>query len=81
MSHGITLTKSHTIVFFGPIAGNETYRQAIRRIRRIGQDHKQRIVKLISTRFEAGVFKKLDETEMTAQAVLSMYEGGMDNFV
>jgi SNF2 family DNA or RNA helicase len=81
MSHGITLTKSHTIVFFGPIAGNETYRQAIRRIRRIGQTHRQRIVKLVSTRFEEEVFKKLDETEMTAQAVLAMYEGGMESFI
>ena len=81
MSHGITLTASHTIVFFGPIAGNETYQQAIRRIRRIGQDHKQRIVKLVSTKFETGVFKKLDETEMTAQAVLSMYDKGLSEFV
>lgn len=81
MSHGITLTKSNTITFFGPIAGNETYRQAIRRIRRIGQEHPQRIVKLISTKFEELVFKKLDDTELTAQAVLSMYDGGIENFV
>jgi len=34
MSHGINLTAAHTLVFFGPIHGNDTYRQAIRRIRR-----------------------------------------------
>lgn len=81
MSHGITLTRSNTITFFGPIAGNETYRQAIRRIRRIGQTHKQRIVKLVSTKFESKVFQKLDDTELTAQAVLSMYEGGINEFL
>lgn len=81
MSHGITLTKSHTIVFFGPIAGNETYRQAIKRIRRIGQIHRQRIVKLTSTKFEQDVFAKLDETELTAQALLNLYDGGIENFV
>jgi SNF2 family DNA or RNA helicase len=81
MSHGITLTKSHTLVFFGTIAGNETYRQAIRRIRRIGQEHPQTIVKLISTKFEEKVFAKLDATEFTSQAVLEMYGNGFSDFI
>lgn len=81
MSHGITLTKSHTIVFFGPVAGNETYRQAIRRIRRIGQTHKQTVVRLLSTKFEEQIFKKLDETEFTAKEMLDMYKGGMNEFL
>ena len=81
MSHGVTLTKSYTMVFFGLIAGNETYRQAIRRIRRIGQEHRQRVVKLISTKFEKTGFAKLDDTEFTAQAVLDMYNEGEEAFI
>lgn len=81
MSHGITLTKSHTLVFFGPIAGNETYRQAIRRIRRIGQVHRQTVIMLISTKFEEKVFQKLDATEYTSQAMLEMYDNGLSDFL
>lgn len=73
MSHGITLTAAHTLVFFGPIMGNETLRQAIRRIRRIGQAKRQVIVKLLSTKFEAKVFEKMDQTELSAQSVLDIY--------
>lgn len=81
MSHGITLTKSHTLVFFGPVAGNETYRQAIRRIRRIGQTHRQTVVRLLSTKFEEQIFRKLDETEFTAKEMLDMYKGGVEEFI
>lgn len=81
MSHGITLTKSHTLVFFGPVAGNETYRQAIRRIRRIGQTHRQTIIRLLSTKFEEQIFGKLDSTEFTAKEMLDMYKGGVDEFL
>ena len=81
MSHGITLTKSHTIVFFGPVAGNESYRQAIRRIRRIGQDHRQTIIRLVATKFEEKMFKKLDETENISQAILEMYSEGVKEFL
>lgn len=81
MSHGITLTKSHVIVFFGPVAGNETYRQAIRRIRRIGQEHRQTIVKLVSTKFEEKMFQNLDNTEDLSQAILKMYDDGVKGFL
>jgi len=81
MSHGITLTKSHVIAFFGVVAGNETYRQAIRRIRRIGQTHRQTIIKLISTKFEEKSFQKLDSAEFTSDAMLEMYKKGMSEFI
>jgi len=78
VSHGITLTKSHVIVFFGPVAGNELYRQAIRRIRRIGQTRRQVIVKMVSTKFEEKIFDKLDNEELTAQSLLDLYSGDID---
>ena len=81
MSHGVTLTKAHTLVFFGPVAGNETYRQAIRRIRRISQKHKQTVIRLISTKFEKRAFEKLDQMEFTSQEVMDMYNEGIDAFL
>jgi SNF2 family DNA or RNA helicase len=81
MAHGITLTASHTLVFFGVIAGNEIYRQAIRRIRRIGQTHKQTVINLISTKFEQKCFDKLNADEFTSQAVMDMYKGKLTDFI
>lgn len=74
MSHGITLTASHTAVFFGPILGNGSYRQAIHRVRRIGQTHKQLVIQLISTPFERKIFAKMDDTDMDANALLDLYK-------
>lgn len=75
MSHGITLTAASTLVFFGVISGNEAMQQCIGRIRRISQNKKQTIIKLISSKFERAVFKKMDDTELTAQAMLDIYRG------
>lgn len=72
-SHGITLTASNVLVFFGPVAGNEAYRQSIRRIRRIGQTKKQVIIQLISTKFEKRIFERLDNLELSAQTLLDLY--------
>src|SRR5690606_27599814 len=43
LAHGVTLTAADTIIWFAPITSNEIYDQANRRIRRIGQKHKQLI--------------------------------------
>lgn len=78
MSHGITLTASNTICFFGPVSGNEAFRQAIRRIRRIGQTKPQRIVKLVCSKFEEWTFQKLDDRQSIGQAMLELYENPKD---
>lgn len=78
MSHGITLTASNTICFFGPVSGNEAFRQAIRRIRRIGQIKAQRIVKLVCSKFEEWTFEKLDKKQNVGQAMLELYENPKD---
>ena len=47
MSHGLTLTAADTIIWFGPVTKLETYEQANARITRVGQTHKQQIIKLV----------------------------------
>jgi len=73
MSHGITLTAASTLVFFGVISGNESLQQCIGRIRRISQTKKQTVIKLISSKFEKRVFQKMESTQLTAQAMLNIY--------
>lgn len=74
MSHGITLTASHTVVFFGIVMGNGSYQQAVHRIRRIGQTKRQVVIKLISSKFEKLFFEKMAEIELTSQDMLSLYD-------
>lgn len=76
MSHGVTLTSSNTIVFFGVVNGNEYFQQAVHRIRRLGQTQKQHIIKLVSTKWEIDVFKRLEAKEFSSQALLDMYKNG-----
>lgn len=82
MSHGITLTAASTVVFYGPISGNESMIQCIGRIRRLGQTKKQHVIRLISTKFEDRIFGKMDETNSMADTILSMYkEGSVEKLV
>jgi len=74
MSHGITLTKASTLVFFGVISGNEAKVQCEGRIRRLGQNKRQTIIYLISTKFEQALFKRMDATNFTAETILDMYK-------
>lgn len=73
MSHGITLTKGSTIVFFGVVFGNEALQQCIGRIRRMGQRNKQTVIKLLSTKLEEKFYKKLDATNNLANELLDLY--------
>jgi len=59
MSHGLTLTAADTIVWFGPTLKLETYEQANARITRVGQMHKQQIIKLVSSEAEKMAYARL----------------------
>jgi len=59
MSHGLTLTKASTIVWFGPTYKNETYQQACARIHRPGQKLTTVIVQIVSSPLEALIYKRL----------------------
>ena len=59
MSHGLTLTAADTIIWFGPMTKLETYEQANARITRVGQTHKQQVIKLVATPAERMLYKRL----------------------
>jgi len=73
-AHGLNLQFVHTVVFFGPIVGNNYYRQAIGRVRRSGQKHKQVIINFFSAPVEKKLYKTLETKNVSSELLLSMYE-------
>jgi len=69
MGHGVTLTAADTVVWYLVSSDNELYEQANSRIQRIGQEHKMRVVHLLSTSLEKKVLQRLQEKQ-TMQGVL-----------
>jgi len=72
MSHGLTLTAADTIVWFGPVTKLETFEQANARITRVGQVHKQQVIKLIGTPVERMVYRKLEAKQELQASVLDL---------
>lgn len=69
MSHGLTLTKASTIVWYAPVMSNETYEQANGRITRPGQKNNQFIIHLEGTPIETKIYRRLKEKQ-SLQGVL-----------
>jgi len=74
MAHGVNLQFCHTIIFYGPILGNNFYRQAIGRIRRSGQKYKQTIINFFSSSIEKKLYKTLETKNVSSESLLKMYE-------
>ena len=72
MSHGLTLTAADTIIWFGPVTKLETYTQANARIRRVGQKHKQQIIKMVSTPAERMVYRRLADKHELQENILDL---------
>tara|TARA_R110000868_G_scaffold238912_1_gene493421 strand:+ start:5951 stop:7570 length:1620 start_codon:yes stop_codon:yes gene_type:complete len=72
MSHGLTLTAASTIVWFAPIASNETFTQANGRITRAGQKHTQLIVMIEGTDMEAKYYRRLKNKQKVQGLLLDM---------
>ena len=72
MSHGLTLTAADTIVWFGPVTKLETYEQANARITRVGQVHKQQVVKLVATPAERMLYRRLKDKHELQESILDM---------
>jgi len=58
-SHGVTLTRADTIVFWSPVMGVETYLQCVARIDRVGQKNKMTVVHLEGSDVEKRIYKML----------------------
>lgn len=74
MSHGLTLTKATTIIWFAPIYSLDIYGQANARIRRIGQGAKTRIVNVSGSPIEERIYDRLEKKEHMQSILLDMLE-------
>jgi SNF2 family DNA or RNA helicase len=72
MSHGLTLTAADTVIWFGPVTKLETFEQANARITRVGQTHKQQIIRMVSTPVEKMVYRRLAMRHDMQDSVLDL---------
>ena len=72
MAHGLTLTASHTIIWWAPVDNFETYEQANGRITRPGQKHKQTIVQLSCSEIETKIYTRLKNKERMQGVLLEL---------
>ncbi|HLL29021.1 MAG TPA: DEAD/DEAH box helicase [Xanthobacteraceae bacterium] len=74
LAHGVTLTAADTIIWFAPVTSLEIYDQANRRIRRIGQQHKQLVLHLQSTPVERRIYSLLRAQQKVQEKLLELFE-------
>ncbi len=72
MSHGLTLTRANTIVWYGPTMSNDTWNQANARIVRPGQKLTTLIVRMESTPVERAVYERLQKRTSVQGVLLDM---------
>lgn len=72
MAHGLTLTAADTIVWFSPVTKLETFTQANARITRVGQAHKQQIIRLVGTPAERMVYRRLQNKQELQENILDL---------
>ena len=72
VAHGLTLTRSHTIVWAVPPLSQETYEQANARIYRNGQEHKCVVYRLCVNKMAKELFRRLDEKTSLQQTLLDL---------
>jgi len=58
-SHGVTLTRADTVVFWSPVMSVEVYLQCIARIDRVGQKNKMTVVHLQGSAIEKRMYDML----------------------
>lgn len=63
LAHGVTLTRSHTVVWYGPLYDLELYAQLCDRIFRYGQTEQPLIVEFCSTTIEKRIYAALHGKE------------------
>jgi SNF2 family DNA or RNA helicase len=72
MSHGLTLTKATTIVWFAPIHSNDVYVQANARVRRPGQTKTTVIAHIAGSGIEQKIYKRLEKKEALQGSLLEI---------
>lgn len=74
MAHGLTLTASHTVIWWAPVDSYEIYEQANGRITRPGQLRKQTIVHLACSDIERKIYSRLKRREKMQGLLLELLE-------
>jgi len=74
MSHGLTLTKANTIVWFAPITSADTYEQANGRIARPGQKRTTHIIHIEGTKAEHRIYERLEKKQKMQGLLLRLVE-------
>lgn len=75
LAHGVTLTRSHTICWFGPYYDLEFYAQLNDRIVRYGQEGQPLLVELCATPTEVKVYASLRNKEQLSGKFLELFGG------
>ena len=74
MSHGLTLTRAQTVVWYSPTYSGETYTQANGRIERLGKQARSTVVHLVSTALEKEVYRRLEEKRNMQGVLLKLLQ-------
>ena len=75
LAHGVTLTRSHTVVWYGPLYDLELYWQLCDRIFRYGQTEQPLIVEFCSTPIENRIYAALHGKEKLGGTYLELFGG------
>jgi SNF2 family DNA or RNA helicase len=77
-SHGVTLTKADTVVFWSPVMSVETYLQCIARMDRVGQVNKMTVVHLQGSDVERKMYKMLQGKVDLHSKLVDLYREELD---
>jgi SNF2 family DNA or RNA helicase len=72
-SHGVTLTRADTVVFWSPVMSVETYVQCIARIERVGQKNNMTVVHLQGSEIEKRMYDMLQRKVDAHTSLVNLY--------
>jgi SNF2 family DNA or RNA helicase len=78
-SHGVTLTRADTVIFWSPVLGVETYLQCIARMDRVGQKNKMTVVHLQGSEVEKRVYKNLQGKVDMHTSLVDLYREELED--
>jgi SNF2 family DNA or RNA helicase len=77
-SHGVTLTRADTVVFWSPVMSVETYLQCIARIDRVGQKNRMTVIHLQGSEVERRMYTMLQNKVDMHERLVDLYREEME---
>ena len=77
-SHGVTLTRADTVVFWSPVMSVETYLQCIARIDRVGQKNRMTVIHLQGSEVEKRMYAMLQNKVDMHERLVDLYREEME---